>query len=316
MNNALSQASYDFKIPELTYELGLVNEIKHLNEFILSWIDEADKEIRDHLIWQLLATPKYFRPVTIFTCFKAVNGGPVPENVMRSAVALEFVHNVSLIVDDILDRSRFRRGKLALHCKFGSLPALMVAGYLYSAALKIVSADEYSVKLLADLMQRLGIAECVQWRLRRQPLGVEDWRLIASEDTGSMFEVCARLGTRDDKLLKFGNLLGMLYHGCDDVADVRGDLKLGGTGSEDIRDGILTLPAAIAIRDLQVAALFRSSDPGDHAQIKNKFFEALGESEKYLDKIAGECRREASENAVNSTGLAKLIRSTRLLSGR
>jgi hypothetical protein len=44
--------------------------------------------------------------------------------------------------------------------------------------------------LLAELMQRLGVAECVQWRLRRQPLTVSDWRGIAGEDTGSMFEVC------------------------------------------------------------------------------------------------------------------------------
>ena len=34
------------------------------------------------------------------------------------------------------------------------------------------------------LLKRLGVAECMQWRLRRQPLGVEDWRLIAGEDTG------------------------------------------------------------------------------------------------------------------------------------
>ena len=32
-------------------------------------------------------------------------------------------------------------------------------------------------------LKRLGVAECMQWRLRRQPLGVEDWRKIAGEDT-------------------------------------------------------------------------------------------------------------------------------------
>jgi geranylgeranyl pyrophosphate synthase len=191
----------------------------------------------------------------------------------------------------------------------------MVAGYLYSGALKLVANDAYSVNLLAELMQRLGIAECVQWRLRRQPLGVEDWRLIASEDTGSMFEICAKLGTRDDKLANFGNRLGMLYHGCDDVADVRGDAKLGGTGNEDIRDGILTLPAAIAIRDLKVLALFRSSETKDHAKLKKKFYDALGEAEKYLDGIAQEARHEAVKYSFDPAGLNKLIDCTRLLSG-
>ena len=57
-----------------------------------------------------------------------------------------------------------------------------------------------------------------------------------------MFEICARLGTRDDSLRTYGQLLGTLYHGCDDVADVRGTTALGGGSEKDIVDGILTLP--------------------------------------------------------------------------
>jgi hypothetical protein len=52
-----------------------------------------------------------------------------------------------------------------------------------------------------------------------------------------MFEICARVGTRDDKLLAYGLLLGTLYHGCDDVADVRGTTALGGGSEKDIVDG-------------------------------------------------------------------------------
>jgi len=141
--------------------------------------------------------------------------------------------------------------------------------------------------LLAELMQRLGVAECLQWRLRRKPLGVEDWRQIAGEDTGVMFETCARLGTRDDRLRKFGYLLGTLYHGCDDVADVRGATALGGGKKEDVVDGILTLPAAIATRDLNTALLFRNASPENAAEITEQLMLALPEAESYLDKIAG-----------------------------
>ncbi len=316
MPDSLFEASQKFEIPKLAVELNQVSEVRQLNEFIVDWIKNSDSEIREHLIWQLLATPKYFRPITIFSCYKSLSDKPVPEIIFKSAVALEFVHNVSLIIDDILDRSRHRRGKLSLHCKFGSLPALMVAGYLYSASSKIVSDDPYSIRLLAELMQRLGIAECVQWRLRMLPLGVEDWRKIASEDTGSMFEICARLGTRDNSLLKFGNLLGMLYHGCDDIGDVRGDSKLGGTGSEDVRDRILTLPAAMAIKDSNVAALFASTDKNNSAILNEKYFEAIDDSEDYLDSIEEESKSEAINNSVYPEPLLKLIERTRLLSGR
>ncbi|HSK73618.1 MAG TPA: hypothetical protein VK892_18115 [Pyrinomonadaceae bacterium] len=63
MNNLIDKAAYKFKIPELTFKLNLTTEVKWLNEFIVNWIDEADKEIQNHLVWQLLATPKYFRPI-------------------------------------------------------------------------------------------------------------------------------------------------------------------------------------------------------------------------------------------------------------
>ena len=40
------------------------------------------------------------------------------------------MHNMTLVIDDIVDESETRRGKTTLHCKFGLLPALMAAGYI------------------------------------------------------------------------------------------------------------------------------------------------------------------------------------------
>ena len=299
---------------DLPQRLELAPEIEQLKQFITTWVEESEREVRDMVRWQLLSTPKYFRPVTIFACHRAVKDDPVPLEVFRSAVALEFIHNVSLIIDDILDHSRYRRGKLSLHCRYGMLPALMVAGYLTAAALKLTAEDAYSIELLTGLLQRLGVAECSQWRLRRQPLGVEDWRMIACEDTGSMFETCAQLGTRDDKLRKFGQTLGIIYHGCDDVADVRGTEALGGSGQEDMRDGILTLPAALAIRDPQVAVLFRSKAHDSGPVLLNKFKAILPQAEDYLDELAREAEEEVKQNALFQERLIALIKYTRALS--
>jgi geranylgeranyl pyrophosphate synthase len=263
----------------------------------------------------LISSPKYFRPLTIFSCHRAVNKGPASAQVFRSAVALELFHNVSLIVDDILDRSRKRRGRLTLHCRFGALRGLMAAGFITAGGFKIVADDDYSVRLLGHLMQRLGAAECLQWRLRRQPLGVADWRAIAAEDTGSMFETCACLGTRDDSLRRFGSLLGMVYHGCDDVGDARGLAALGGGGDADIRDGILTLPAALAIRDPAVAAVFRGSASEERAGLLlRKIVEVLPEAERQLDELAGEAKAEALNHAADPRPLLDLLYYTRSLS--
>lgn len=299
---------------ELPDRLGFTQDVDRAKDFIANWIEQCDEEVRRMIRYQLAGRAKYFRPVTIFACHRATTEDTVPSEMIPVVAALELTHNVSLIVDDVLDRSRFRRGRLSLHCRFGFLPALMVAGYITAACSRMVAADAYSVRLLAELMQRLGVAECLQWRLRRQPLGVEDWRIIAGEDTGSMFEICARLGTRDNRLQKFGKLLGMLYHGCDDVADVRGTTALGGGSAKDIEDGILTLPAAIAIRDPETAVLFRDPSRRSTTALAEKLSAALPAAEDYLDTLAAEAEAEAMTNAKDPQALLALIRDTRLLS--
>lgn len=300
---------------DLAHTLGLAEEIGRLQSMIVDWVENSDTELIPLLRWQLISSPKYFRPLTIFSCQRAMNTGKATLEVFQSALALELFHNVSLIIDDILDRSRRRRGRLTLHCRFGGLPGLMAAGFITAGGFKLVADDAYSVRLLSDLMQRLGVAECLQWRLRRQPLGVADWRAIAAEDTGSMFETCACLGTRDNRLRRFGSLLGMVYHGCDDVGDARGLAALGGGGDADIRDGILTLPAALAIRDPAVAAVFRSNMSEARAGLlMRKIVEALPEAEQHLDELAGEAKAEALKHAENPQPLLDLLGYTRSLS--
>jgi geranylgeranyl pyrophosphate synthase len=138
---------------------------------------------------------------------------------------------------------------------------------------------------------------------------------IAGEDTGSMFEVCAALGARDERLRRFGHLLGMLYHGCDDVGDVKGLTALGG-GQEDLRDGILTLPAALAIRDPAVAAMFRDPAAADLGRLAVAFESKLPEAEQYLDRIATEACEEARRCAADPAPLFALVDQTRELSSR
>lgn len=298
----------------LSSALGVADDLRRLRAHIAVWVEQSERDIREPLRWQLVSSAKYFRPLTVFACYHSLLLGIVPTVVMRSAVAVELFHNVSLIVDDILDRSRFRRDRLTLHCRFGELRAWMTAGYLTAGGFAMVSGDGYATRLLAELMQRLGVAECVQWRLRRQRLTVADWRAIAGEDTGSMFEICARLGTRDSRLRRYGRLLGILYHGCDDVADARGAKALGGGGDEDLRDGILTLPAAFALRDPRIAALFRAPLNGNVRQVRRKFAEVLPQAERYLDDLAADAIGEAVRHARQPAALVTLVRHTRALS--
>jgi geranylgeranyl diphosphate synthase type I len=293
---------------------GFDRELEQLKSFLRSWADGSHREVRPLLDWQFLGRSKYFRPVTLFACHTAMSEEPVGEATIRAAAAVEMVHNVSLIVDDILDRSRFRRGVLTLHCRFGMLPALMASGYITADVYELVDHNPFAIRRVSELLRRLAVAETLQWRLRRHPLGLEDWRILAGEDTGSMFEACACLGTGDEKLRRFGALLGMLYHGCDDVGDVKGAVALGGGGEEDLRDGILTLPTAIAIQDPEAALIFRNPTPAGLSVLLRQMEAALPAAERYLDAIAAEAEAEATRVARHPEGLIALVRNTRRLS--
>ncbi len=296
--------------------LDLELEVGRLRRAIEQWVESCNTEVRAPLRWQFSGPAKYFRPLTVLSCFRAAHKEQFGDEQRLFAMVIELIHNMTLIVDDILDKSRYRRQKLTLHCRFGMLPALMTAGFIVSEAYRILQLKPRAIELLSSLMSRLAIAECLQWRVRSQPLGIEDWRQIASEDTGSMFEICACLGGGDERLRRFGQLLGLLYHGCDDVADVKGLEALGGGGDDDIRDGILTLPASIAIRDPHVSALFRNPTKQTHERLSAALQSAIPEAERWLDRIAAEARREANENAKHPEGLITLVDYTRGLSSR
>lgn len=315
----LQQAQTDGAVAtaDVIAQLGWEAEVRLLRARLDRWLAGVDEDLREPLAWAFSGTPKHFRPLTVFACHRAAARGPTAESV-EAAFAIELMHNMSLIIDDVLDDSDERRGVATVLRRFGSLPALMASGYLVADAFAAFAADPFAVTHLAELLRRLGAAECLQWRLRRQPLGVSDWRRIAGEDTGAMFEICAVLGAGSERLRMYGHYLGVLYHGCDDVGDQRGLEALGGGGEEDIRDGILTLPAALAIRDPQIRTLFcRADDDPDRLEAIAQACRAqLDDAEAELDRVADSARAEAEQFADEPEPLLALVDQVRLLSRR
>jgi geranylgeranyl pyrophosphate synthase len=299
-------------------KLGAAREIGMLRERVAEWLQSVDEELRAPLTSAFAGAPKSFRPLTLFAVHRALHRTPPTFAAVRLAFAVELVHNMSLIVDDILDESELRRGSATIRSGFGRLPALMASGYLIAEAFDVLAEDEFASHHLSELLRRLASAECLQWRLRRQPLGTEDWRQIAGEDTGSMFEFCAVLGGRSQLLRRYGHLVGVLYHGCDDVADQRGVNALGGGGDEDVRDGILTLPAAIAIRDPRIRELFLVDDHDLQrlAALADACKAQLDGAERMLDAIAEEARVEARRSTDHPAPLLLLVDEVRQLSKR
>ena len=297
-------------------DLGFEQEVQALRDFLYEWVQRSDAEIRPFLEWQFGEGSKYFRPLTTFAVHMAKYGTRPTRECIIAAAVVEMMHNMSLVVDDILDESEFRRSKRTLHAQFGPLPGLMTSGIIVADAFDIARNNPYLVASLAELVRRLGVAECRQWRTRRRPANIKDWYQIAGEDTGTMFEICACVALGNEEMRRFGRLLGTLYHGCDDVSDVLGSAALGGGGVEDMRDGILTLPMSIAIQNPATLAAFVRGAPQDLTLLSNAVRMVLPAATAELDRIASEARAEAARICPYTQGLNALIDHTRGLAGQ
>lgn len=297
-------------------DLGFEQEVQALRDFLYEWVQRSDAEIRPFLEWQFGEGSKYFRPLTTFAVYMAKYGTRPTRECIIAAAVVEMMHNMSLVVDDILDESEFRRSKRTLHAQFGPLPGLMTSGIIVADAFDIARNNPYLVASLAELVRRLGVAECRQWRTRRRPANIKDWYQIAGEDTGTMFEICACVALGNEEMRRFGRLLGTLYHGCDDVSDVLGSAALGGGGVEDMRDGILTLPMSIAIQNPATLAAFQRGAPQDLTLLSNAVRMVLPAATAELDRIVSEARAEAARVCPYTQGLNALIDHTRGLAGQ
>src|SRR5438270_9334957 len=129
---------------EVIARLESGSEIRMLRARIDRWLEQVDPELEEPLRWALAGTPKHFRPLTVFACHRAVHTTPASE-ALEVAFAVELMHNMSLVVDDVLDESDERRGIATLLRRYGSLPALMASGYLVADAFDACASDPFAI---------------------------------------------------------------------------------------------------------------------------------------------------------------------------
>lgn len=100
----------------------------------------------------------------------------------------------------------------------------------------------------------------------------------------------------------------------DHVAAVDGDIGSALRDDNDIDDRILTLPAAIAIRNPKTATMFCYPDQRKREEPGPALQAALREAEQVLDELAAQACHEAAENGPRPKDLIALVHYTRGLS--
>ena len=209
-------------------------------------------ELSDELAHVVLAGGKRVRPaVTILAC-EALGGDT--EDAVDFAAGIEFVHNASLVVDDIIDRSEVRRGTASAWAEFGHGPAIVTSDGLLGEAFALFSADERAMRTVAEAMVELGEGEATE--LAAQPTTEAEYMELARRKTGALFRAAAELGAvaggaepaAIESFGEYAERVGVAFQMRDDVLDTTADA--GDLGKPTGQDAELDRPSVVQVTSL------------------------------------------------------------------
>lgn len=233
--------------PSYEYNIEAIN--KAISEPVWNFLDRGGKR---------------WRPVLFLLLAEAL--GINPEKFLDLVLLPELLHNGSIIIDDIEDRSEERRKKPALHKIFGEDIAINAGNSLYYLALLSIlkNKDKFDQKTLLRLydlysreMMRIhfGQATDIAWHkglANADNLSEGEYLEMCSNKTGCIARLSAKaaaiLAERDDKEVekigKFTETIGIAFQIQDDILNLSGEEFAKGKGGlgEDITEGKRSLP--------------------------------------------------------------------------
>jgi octaprenyl-diphosphate synthase len=262
----------------VTPELALVEE--ELRAYTRSEIGPIS-EIGQYL---LTAGGKRLRPTLLLLTAKMI--GEVSQSTIRLAAVMEFIHNATLVHDDVIDAADTRRGRPSANSHWGN-PMTVLAGdwlYMQSFAVALGERNFDVLNTLIDITQKMVEGELLQLTLLGKSDATQKQLLdIVERKTAYLFSGCTKLPAlaaglnhgNAERLAVAGKNLGMAFQLIDDLLDLTStQAVLGKPVANDLKEGKLTLPVYFAVQDgrpedaMKIQKVltereFRSVDPGE-----------------------------------------------------
>ncbi len=230
--------------------------------------------LRDAMRWIPMAGGKRLRPVLAMMVGEAVAGERGVKAALPLGVALEVVHNFTLVHDDIMDRSSLRRGRVTVHKKWGEPVAINAGDALFALSIEVAldtpGPDRTRVEILREVAQMVrGIAEGQQLDMdfeRARTVTRGQYLKMVEHKTSYMFATGAFCAARAagasprvaESLRTYGRRMGNSFQIQDDILDCLADqAAFGKPVGKDIRNGKRTLLAIDALATLRGAELKR-----------------------------------------------------------
>lgn len=206
---------------------------------------------------------KRIRPFLVLASAKAVGGSFA--QVYNAALAVDLLHNFTLVHDDIMDNSDLRRGRPTLHIKYDPNTAILAGDILVTLSYESLLKDckENAVKILQTFTH--GIIEVCEGQSLdkefelRSDVTIDEYKVMIYKKTAALAVMCCSIGAQiagaDKNHLKaaenFGKYLGMAFQIQDDLLDIIGEEdKFGKKIGSDLVEGKKTF---LFIRALEKA---------------------------------------------------------------
>lgn len=221
-----------------------------------------EKVLNQSMEYSLMAGGKRLRPILMLDVYKIFNENY--KECLPYAVAMEMIHNFSLIHDDLpaIDNDDFRHGKQTNHKKFNESTAILAGDGLLNGAYQVISKnilEESNIekqrqkilafKELADSTDRMIAGEYVDTEFEGKAISSDYLEYMHKNKTGALLRAAARIGAimskapenELEKITKYAEIIGLTFQIKDDILSAIGDEKiLGKPVGNDVKRGKCT----------------------------------------------------------------------------
>ncbi|SFQ48798.1 octaprenyl-diphosphate synthase [Pseudarcicella hirudinis] len=198
---------------------------------------------------------KQLRPMFVF--LTAGSSGEINEKTYRAAAFIELLHTASLVHDDVVDDSNYRRGFFSVNALWKNKIAVLVGDYLLSKLLLLsVENEDYDLlKLGSTAVKVMSEGELLQMeKARKLDITEEVYFEIIRQKTAALIAACCAMGVSSvgadsqivEKARLFGEKVGIAFQIKDDLFDY-GDAEIGKPLGIDIKEKKMTLPLIYAL---------------------------------------------------------------------